>query len=319
MSGMPWQRFEVSEAMKATLAAQVEKKKEIFSFASDPLLASLVSCLGLRHELGKSHLDRASIFLGVDLKEEIGNPWRTEVIAHQGMLGLRAWIPGREELLPRHDDLGHILHPFSLSSDGRLRQLVIFPALVAERYAKRGIELVVVKEWALTAFLRKENQLDYQRTNKYEIEGRIALTQMELMEKRRLAFTGTHDLGDHLLGADPAGLAKSDEAIRALRATFEKDFSTANPSKRSLVLGYLAAVMLDDLAQPQWYGSAEHQYILTGITVLLKRALSAPDLPELFLPSSFHEIVAGVRGRSQTRAENEKRFQRFARDISLPA
>lgn len=315
MERRPWQKFEISELLLHSLAGKVKGKEgEIFSFQSDPLLASLVSCLGLQFELGNPALDRVSFLLGVDLFPGEGNPWQTEIITYHGLFGLRAWIPGRHELIPRHEGFAQILHPLSLSDAGLLNQIVIFPALVAETYQKRGIELVVVKEWVLSAFLGRETQLNYQRTNLYEIEGRIALTQMNLMENRRLAFTGTHDLADHLLGGNPAGLAAADSLLASLRRAFAPDFCSATPSRRALVLGYLIAVLLDDLAQPQWYGSAAH----------LRAAFSAigqldgperADMDAIYLPESFHALVAGIRSRESTAAQNERRFNQFAADL----
>jgi hypothetical protein len=310
----PWQKFEVSEAMAQGLARKLETKEEIFSFRSDPLLASLVSCLGLQFELGKPEQDRASFFLGVDLANTAGNPWKSEIIALGDQLGLRAWIPGREELAPLHEDFRLLLHPLSMVN-GRLAQLVIFPMQVAEAYGARGIELVVVRDWALTAFLSRNRNLNYQKTNKEEIEGHITLTQLQLMRNRQLAFTGTHDLGDHLLGGYSDGIGASDALRADIEHVYAKVFNGGGPPRRSaLVVSYLIAVLLDDLVQPQWYASPGHALVARRALALMEVLEMRADIPEIFLPQSFHVLVELLRGRAPF-SELERGFLRFGIDL----
>lgn len=312
----PWQKFEVSDELIAGLARKLEAKEEIFSFRSEPLLASLISCLGLQFELGKKEQDRASFLLGVDLEKLPGgaNPWRTEIIALGDQIGLRAWVPGREELAPLHEDFRLILHPLSMQN-GRLSQLVIFPMQVAQAYEARGIELVVVRDWALSAFLSRSRNLNYQKTNREEIEQNIALLQMKLMRGRRLAFTGTHDLGDHLLGGHAGGIAQSDSLLADLEHVYAKVFAPGKGLRSQLVASYLVAVMLDDLVQPQWYGSTGHTLIARRALALIEVLAKRPDIPAVFLPQSFHEIVARLRSREASFAELERLFLRFSLDL----
>ena len=54
----PWQIFSVTEDLKAKLAARLKQKEEIFPLSSDPLLASLITCLGLQFEMGRPEMDR---------------------------------------------------------------------------------------------------------------------------------------------------------------------------------------------------------------------------------------------------------------------
>ena len=44
----PWQEFPVTDALKINVTKLLNRKDEIFSLESDPLLASLISCLGLQ-------------------------------------------------------------------------------------------------------------------------------------------------------------------------------------------------------------------------------------------------------------------------------
>jgi hypothetical protein len=311
----PWQKFEVNKAMHEGLARKLEGKEEIFSFRSDPLLASLISCLGLQYELGKRDQDRSSFLLGIDLDKLAGkNPWQSEIIALGDQIGLRAWVPGIKELAPLHEDFRLILHPFSMQ-DGRLSQLVIFPLRVADAYLARGIELVVVRDWALSAFIGQNRNLNYQKTNKQEIEENIALLQLKLMRGRQLAFTGTHDLGDHLLGGHASGIAASDALVADLTQAFSRVFADGKGKRSQLVTAYLAAVMLDDLVQPQWYGSAGHTLVARRAMALIELLSNRADIPEIFLPQSFHEIVDHLRSRKSSLSELEGYFLRFSIDL----
>ena len=142
----PWQEFTITEEMKKNLARQLEKKESIFSIESDPLLASLCSCLGLQSEMGDGENDRLSIPLGLNTK----TIWKSEIITHQNEIGIRFWVPGLSEIRPLHSDFGQILHPFSLDQNGLLSQIVVFPTQVARTYKKKGFELDHLKyDWNL--------------------------------------------------------------------------------------------------------------------------------------------------------------------------
>lgn len=305
----PWQKFETSDALRANLAKRVEKKESIFPIQSDPLLGSLVSSLGLAHEMGNREQDRLSFLLGVDLQRE---HWEKEIISFQGEIGLRAFVPGREELRPLHEDFAKILHPFSIQN-GRLSQVVIFPAQVARNYAALGIELVVVRDWALTTFL-KDTKLNYLVVNEHELHSNIALTQMDLIRHRRLAFTGTHDIGDHLLGASVSGFASCDSLLQETESVFAMAFREGKRN-RDLVLSYFVAVMLDDLVQAQWYNSSVHQSAVRRALALMRDSANLPDLSRATLPRSFHELVSALRDRSDRGVRREMYFLEFTRDL----
>jgi|GEM_PF-1877952 len=314
MSG-PWKKFELSEELLAGLEKKTARKEEIFSFRSDPLLAALISCLGLQFELGKPDQDRISFLLGVDLSKYEGNPWRTEIVTLGDQIGLRAWVPGLKEFRPMHEDFRFLFHPLSISQEGNLDQLLLFPNLVAEAYRAKGIELVVVRDWALSAFLSREKNLNYQKTNKQEIEENIALTQVRLMRNRQLALTGTHDIADHLLGGHAAGLELSHPLLDELAPVYNKAFTDTKATRRSLVLSYLIAVVLDDLAQPQWYASEAHLRVARRACRHLQASLGAEDIAQIFLPQAFHELVTAFRNRSSTSMELDALSAKFELEL----
>ena len=65
-----------------SLADQFVFFDEVFTFEEEPLLASLITCLGIQSEIGNPERDRLSVPLGIDLQEGV-NPWKTEIITHK--------------------------------------------------------------------------------------------------------------------------------------------------------------------------------------------------------------------------------------------
>lgn len=333
----PWQEFLVTPDLTRGLATKLKQKPEIFTYASDPLLASLVCCLGLQYEIGKVGLDRLSNPLGVSFETETTSDadssdntatgsaagadtvacaspsWHSQIISHGKEIGIRLWIPGVSEFSPRHEDFQHLLHPFSLSPDGKLHQIVLFPSQIARRYEHKGLQLVIVRDWALFAFLNGDANVNYFKTNRWEIENNTARLQVELMARNQVAFSGTHDLADHLLGGNGEGFSLHQKFYQNIHTRYmrllplHKNFS--------LVLSYLIGVLLDDMVQPVWYGSENHRLIVERTLELLEKSASLPqDLPEIFLPDSFHSLVKCLRERHT--AELERHLTKFILDLT---
>src|SRR5687767_9229910 len=123
---MDWEAFSVPDALIRNTRARLRRQEAIFPIASDPLFASLVSCLGLRFEIGRPGWDRLSAAFGIDPAD--AGLWRSELIGFRGQIGIRAWLSDNRELVPRHEDFREILHPLSLDpATSRLSQLVVFP------------------------------------------------------------------------------------------------------------------------------------------------------------------------------------------------
>lgn len=315
-----WQEFPVSGALKPKLAERLQREERIIPFDRDPLLASLICCLGLQSEIGVAGLDRMSICLGVDLSATSTNPWKSEIISLDGCIGIRMWVPGLEELSPKHPDFMDILHPLSLDERGRLSRLVIFPQQVAQRYKNRGLELVIVRDWALSSFLasERENSVNYLVTNRWEIEINSAEIQSELMYLAQVAFFGTHDLADHLLGGDGKVFAEKKEFFGSVRNLYREVFAARVVKKSTLLVSYLIGVLLDDLAQPSWYRSTAHHALVERSLHLLKQTAGWPsDIDDLEPPQSFHRLVEDLRLGMHGKA-NEA-FQDFAAYISKRA
>ncbi|MES2855430.1 MAG: hypothetical protein V4692_06195 [Bdellovibrionota bacterium] len=291
--------------MKQTLAKKLAGKPEIFSVKSDPLLSSLIFCLGVSFEIGRPGWDRLSETLGkLESSPTAGrNPWNSEIVTLGGKIGLRLWIPGFEEFQPMHVDFKDILHPASLDANGRLSQIVIFPEDVAANYARRGFELVIVRDWVLNSGLStRDSALNYLVTNRWEAETNSARLQTKLMSNRQVAFSGTHDLADHLLASDIEGFAASEEMYRRIAETYENVFSNGSSGNSCLIASYLVGLLLDDLAQPKWYRSRSHMHVLSKAVALVETFSErfAEETGELELPPSFNPLIELIRLQDTT-------------------
>lgn len=306
------QEFVVSEKLKLGLITKLRAKPQIFSYDSDPMLASLTCALGLQFEIGKPDWDRLSSAFGIGLNEN--NPWQTQIVTFNDQIGVRLWQPDSTELTPRHTDFTHILHPLSMDASGRLSQLVIFPNQVSEKYKKnRGLELVIVRDWALTSFLN-QGEVHYLVANRWEIENNTAKIQAEIMTHGQVAFSGTHDLVDHLIGGDVKGFHQRYELYSRINSIY-KNFPS--PAKNlSLVISYIVGVILDDMAQPVWYESAAHENLLKKTAGLLAKSFSSDyDRKDLSLPPSFAALMTSLRKKPSLDIELSVQFENLRLEL----
>lgn len=301
------QSLKIDEAVKQRLVVKLRQHGEAIRFGDDPALASLCSCLGLQHELGQPELDRLSPFFG--RMPGAGRPWRSELVASPEGFGLAISPVDGRRLEVRHEDFRWILDRESFDDNGTLSRLVIYPAKVANTFAAKGFELVIVRDWLLTSCLvDSAERVPYLYANEWEIRNNIARTQIGLMLGRRLAFSGTHDIVDHLLGADAARFDESRALLERARNVFE----ACEWNAPQLLLSYLIGVALDDLAQPRWYGSRDHHW-LVGRALDHLPALAGGERA-LVLPASFHEMVRRLRAKGPA-APLTIAFRYFLRDI----
>lgn len=305
--------FHVTAAMKENLRLKLQKYSEIFKFEDEPAFASLIAVLGLQFEIGKPEWDRFSPLLGVDLNIH-SNKWQSQIVALNGMIGLRLWIEGVEEFYPQHPDFSQILHESSMVGE-KLSQIVIFPQAIAHKYKKRGLELVIVRDWVLTAFLSANDTapVNYLVTNEKEVEMNSAKHQAHLMKNNQVAFSGTHDLVDHLLGGNSAGFRENqilfDNAFELYEIVFNEN---SRPTTRQLNISYLVGVVLDDMAQPKWYSSKKHQTILIKALKLLEYSFKYSDHRSSHLDSSYENLVTSLRSQEPLSQDLDFRWNVFS-------
>ncbi|MDZ4660231.1 MAG: hypothetical protein SGJ18_01295 [Pseudomonadota bacterium] len=319
-----WQNFPTPPHLKDKLISKIKEKGEVFSFLEEPLYASLLTCLGLQFEMGNREWDRLSATMGIKLEDFPGNPWKSEIISLGQEIGIRLWIPDHLEFKPQHPDFSLILHPLSINEEGLLDQIVIFPNQVARRYAQRGLELVIVSKWALSSFLcsSQEHSINYLKTNKWEIENNYAFDQVQLLRKHQVAFFGTHDLADHLLGGQKEGFTKNQELYEEIQTKlFNPHLNRDSTKNLDLILRYFVGVLMDDLAQPVWYASQPHiNLIEQSLRLFEKIGQTKRDSVQIELPQSFHNLIKILRSKLSHNVEvlNEH-FKLFESDLLCQA
>ncbi len=310
--------IQIAGETRRLLIQKLKNGAEVITYAQEPALASLCTALGLQFELGRKDSDRLSPFFGVDVLEAGDNPWCSEIFSQEGEFALRFWRRDGVELEVRHPDFCHILEASSFNESGKLVQAVIFPGRVAEKYRAKGFELVVVRDWLLASSLSEDgdSRVAYLYANEWEIQNNIAHTQAKLMTQRRLAFSGTHDIVDHLLNAD---VSKFD-GMRSLFLEADAVFTTvfwkrASATKQKLLISYLLGVVLDDLAQPRWYGSQKHEYLARKTLAELLNVAYSQDCNSLALPKEFHDLVSSLRAKTLPMPHLDQGFTQFLQQI----
>lgn len=287
-----WSPFFLSDKARLKLEELVRQCPSVFSFAENRPLAATLSSIGLIAEMG-GPLDRLSVHF------EGGSPWKGELVVWGNEVGARLWREEAEELKPLTEGLAQFLHPFSVDPKGRLSHLIIFPALVADQFRKVGLELVIVRDWILNSGLKSDRSkaVEYTKSNLWEITENLSHTHASLIHRRKLPFFGTHDLADHLMGADCKGLDLSQALTEKVLEKFEMIFEGGMaPSFYSLIISYLIGLALDDLAQPRWYGSVTHRLLVEELLLRIEAPFwEENDIEGVFLPTTFNQLVAAMR------------------------
>lgn len=311
MGSLGYPVLDLDFSAKQRLAEKLKKRKSPLSFEEDPVLAALCTCVGLQHELGKKGIDRLSLFFGRD-PHTFENPWQSQIIVKENKVGLRLLPVHSDPLEIRHEDFKHILSPECFDEAGNLSQIVIYPYDVWANYKRMGFDLVIVPDWLRTSAL--EETVNYFYANSWEVDSNIAATQIELMCHRRIPFSGTHDIVDHLLGADLTRYLCCEAFLLKAKAVYQNVFPVdQKPKPGSLLLSYLIGVLLDDMAQPKWYGSKTHLTLLENS--LKHLAKSSLTLEKKNIPQSFHRLMEKVRAESQF-SEISLAFLNFLNDLN---
>jgi hypothetical protein len=287
--------------IRGPLRRKLLSSAEIITYDADPSLASLCTSIALKFELGRSEYDRLSSFWGVDIRTCLQSPYQIEVILDdQYGFGIRLRLADSMPFKPRSSELKSIIAPQSLDEAGHLSQLIIFPAMVARQYRNLGFQLVIVRDWILQTALSESEDLplNYLVANEWEMENSIAIMQAMLMKNCQIPFFGTHDIVDHLFGAKMNGYLKSRDLVNRCLEVFD---DARNPSetlsRKYKTMSYLLGVILDDLAQPKWYGSVRHIQAAWRIIQNLDSAKDVREIDDMGLdqPSKIARFVADFR------------------------
>ncbi len=305
----------LSSSARLRLAEKLNSLSEPFGFEGDPALASLCTAVGIQSELGKKDFDRLSPFFTNESEEDF---LKSDIIIQDGKIGLRLFRKDQKNLQVRHPDFAYLIDKDSFNEQEELAQILIFPMDIAETYRRRGFQLVIVPTWLKSSVL-DEDAVKYFYANSWEVRNNIALTQVNLMLNQQLPFFGTHDIVDHLLGADI-------NQYNILRMLYCESAPILNRvfqgEKRSslshLLVSYLIGVLLDDLAQPKWYASARHsQLVRTALAVTEGNSLKILQKDEVIIPNSFHRLMTAVRSEYFSQKCVDALFEEFLWEIAL--
>lgn len=278
------------EKLRARIAAQ----PKVFSILEEPLLASLACCRGIQFELN-TPLNRLPEFFGL----EEGLPWDSKIVRGDHGYEIEFWPTNTAELKITQEKLIDVLSPKSLNDDGRLHKLIVSPLQVALSLKAKGVDLVIVRDWILASGLatNPNHAIYYVKANPWELRNNVGYQQCELLANFQLPFFGTHDMVDHVAGSTRAGLLKSHPTILDVYKTMKAAFAHRVPTEQDLTFSYLLSLLLDDLGQPLWHGSALHEKAMIQVLNVWEesRCFTVSPGSTTTVPESFFKIMEPIR------------------------
>jgi hypothetical protein len=283
------------------LRREIALLEEVTPFSACPTLAERVASIGIAREVGTIN-DELARFI---FDSESGEPVATaslfaEFVEWNGNVGVKIQSRQSSRLELRARGFTEVTHPsFSYNEDGTIHSLLLFPGLIAKIAALEGVELVLVKSWALNSiFGGFDPSKAYYQTNFWELENNDSLLFANLVRNGRLALLGTHDLIAHVAGVRREAWQSLQVSAERVYGSIRRYFArTASPSVASLVLPYTIGVVLDDLAQPPTYGSRSHLLALELLLAELDQNAIPPHLPTVLtkFPPQFAKIIEASR------------------------
>lgn len=289
--------FNLSAEGYESLRSLLARQADTVTFAAEPGLASLVACLGIQREVGTINDEMARFVFDADTGLPIA-PERlsAELVRYRGAFGVRIRARDCASLDLRFHGIRALLNPrFSFSADGRIRQFVIFPESVARIAQSQGVELVLVRPWALnTIFGGFDPSGHYYQTNFWELENNDSLRFARLIQNRTLPFLGTHDLVAHVAGVQDMAWPSLAAVAKRVGDTLEDYFGEIRvPTIASLVIPYTTGVVLDDLAQPPNYGAAGRLILIDELLRSIQARSVDPERPLKLLrfPSAYEKLI----------------------------
>lgn len=285
------------------LARLRERVRGLPDISQDAALAVQLAALGMRAEIGTENCQLTRFVFDARTGQPVPEgSLRSELVRYGHALGIRIWAEGTSSLDVRLSGLRELLHPaFSFAPGGELPQLVIFPESVARILALRGVEIAIVRDWALNTVFGGFAH-DYYVTNFWELENNDTLRYARMVERRQLVFLGTHDLVAHVAGVRADAWDSLARDGRRTREVLTRYFGgIERPTIASLVMPYAAGVVLDDLAQPPVYGDPRRRVALAEILAAIERSPIDPRIPRVLtrFPDAYRHFIELSRGEAR--------------------
>jgi hypothetical protein len=306
----------------SSLRRKALTKSEICSFSSDPTFFAMIAALGIQREVGTANDELARF----DFDSESGQvvpkeSLRARLIRYRRKIGVRIWAEGYPKLELRFYGIQALLHPgLSFNQDGTLEKLVIFPEIISKIASLEGVDLAFVRPWALNSVFELHPFDTYYLTNIWELKNLDALRFATLVENRQIPFLGTHDLVAHIAGTQSGAwsqLQARGKRVKDVLSDFLAD--TPNPWIGSLILPYIAGILLDDLAQPPVYEAETRSIPLEYVLQAIESRMITPDETGVLMkyPAHHEKIIELARFGSvaQVRAQAKGLVQGLINEI----
>lgn len=280
------------------LRRRLSRMPSTFSVLEEPELAAMIASYGIQREIGSVNDDLAPFLYDRESSKPVDkSSLRSEIVQWRKHIGVRIWSTESNRLDLRLRWLSELLHPaFCFNADESLHQLVFFPEFIAKITALQGVQLVIVKQWALnTVFGEFDPHKRYYQANSWELKNNDGFVFANMVRQNRLTLLGTHDLVSHVPGVRAekwAPLREDAECVYRTIANYLGEL--VSPSISALVLPYVAGTLLDDLAQPPNYGSRRHRVLLKFVLEAMDAKAVSPFLPLTLktLPTQFDRILS---------------------------
>jgi hypothetical protein len=317
------ERAHLASDEMSDLRKMLQGLPEIISFRDRPQFAASVTCIGIEREIGTHNDELARFIFSAEMQLAVPtDSLYSERIWHRGKMGLciRSRVTSRMELRAKH--IRYLLHPdLSFNTDGTLHSLVVIPELIAQITDLQGVELVIVKRWAMnTIFGGFDPRKEYYQANFWELENNDTLLFSELTKNRQIAFLGTHDLMAHIAGVSSAAVdvltIQARGVNEALQSYFQSSVDHHTPIA-AMIIPYTIGVVLDDLAQPPTYGSRSHEIVAEELLNILpgtKFLLHFQGILTKY-PSTFEKVI--LISRSSLTEVDRPRVRRLVQELYL--
>ncbi len=298
---MSFQVIKLSPQQKENLRLRTSREGEAFSFRTSPKDASMIASIGISQEIGTQNDELARFLYDGHTGTLIPKKsLRSELIQFKDLIGVRIWALEVEHLEIRFPNVRGFFHPGLAGKPKEdLKQLILFPEIVAKYLETENIEAMIVRSWANnTVFGGYTSSQPYYFTNIWELANLDALRYSDLVSRRQIPFLGTHDLVAHIAGTQSSDWDEVSVYGNELKQHLSHYFRDAkNPSMSALILPYMAGIMLDDLAQPPCYGALTRRHVLAEIIKKIDPDVISPreSRTQFRFPESYEKIIQLAR------------------------
>ena len=287
-------------------ATEIEKlmteHPESGRFSENAAFGSLLALSGVSREIGGPSDELSRLLICPESKETLSGELNWQLQFVQNCPAICISRKNKRRIILDHPTLGHYLHPnlggrYELSFE----QIIIVPEWIRMILSSENIYLAYNRQWADFSVLAKTLPLGLAKsksiytTNLWEMENLDVLRLLNHLKSRELAFLGTHDLVAHLAGATGEAMDGLEMLSKKALPIIESFSEGRDKKDLTLLVPYLFGVLLDDLAQPMFYGESNRLFALEMLLSLMRQWRPKPFHRQDFIPSYFAKIIECCR------------------------